>query len=510
MAEELEVLWKKLSFTEEEDEGIEIDSSSTRTAKEIGKKCALMKVMSHKSINLDALRKNMRMLWKPNKGVQISVMEDELFLVEFSDGKDKKKVLDMCPWSYEKKLVLLQEFDGELSPKEIELKGAPFWIQIFNLPLKCRTKDIGWAIGSKLGEVLEVNVSESGVQWARCLRVRVRIDVTKRLVHGKKITVEGGEGRWVQFKYERLPNFYYRCGLLSHALKDCRESRGNNTVGEKEELQYEAWLRGEFLRRYSQNSTKGGMEKGAGNSFGESGDETMLRSGPVLARGSSKVADKDDVPNLEVLEPCPLPLRETRVDAVKQKPKTLHKNRMVKGLVRKLGEKEAILDETALDQPRAQSGVAEKMLWETATSPADTPSSNFVLAPNLDFNKEEDSPISSSAEPGSLVKNYDLGFGWTTKHIGPNVGDSAKEISASSSSGPNRKVNLSPRGGRIRNKVKPVTRNNKGKSVSKIGMKRDVRVAFEEEGECGGGKRQAVEDASIQTAAADVQPRRHQ
>ena len=107
MAEELEVLWKKLSFTEEEDEGIEIDSNSTRTAKEIGKNCAMMKTMSHKSISLDALRKNMRMLWKPNKGVQISEVEEDLFLVEFSDGKDKKKLLDMCPWNYEKQLVLI-------------------------------------------------------------------------------------------------------------------------------------------------------------------------------------------------------------------------------------------------------------------------------------------------------------------------------------------------------------------------------------------------------------------
>ena len=169
------------------------------------------------------------------------------------------------------------------------------------------------------------------------------------------------------------------------------------------------------------------MERGAGNSYAEFGDETVLRSGPFLARGSSKVADKDHVPNLAVLESCPLPLRETGDDAVKQKPKTLHENGMVKGLVRKLGEKEAILDETTLDQPKAQSGVAEKMLWETATSHADTPSSNFVLAPNPDFNKEKDSSISSSAEPGSLVKNYDLGFGWTTEHIGPIVYDSAKE-----------------------------------------------------------------------------------
>ena len=125
MAEELEVLWKKLSFMEEDDEGIEIDSNSTKTAKEVGKNCALMKIMAHKSINLDTLRKNMRMVWKPNKGVQISEVEEDLFLVEFSDGKDKKKVLDMCPWNFEKQLVLIQEFDGELTPKDIEIKWAP-------------------------------------------------------------------------------------------------------------------------------------------------------------------------------------------------------------------------------------------------------------------------------------------------------------------------------------------------------------------------------------------------
>ena len=61
---------------------------------------------------MDALRKNLRMLWKPNKGVRISKLEEELFLVEFGDEKDKKKVLDMCPWSYEKQLVLIQDFEA--------------------------------------------------------------------------------------------------------------------------------------------------------------------------------------------------------------------------------------------------------------------------------------------------------------------------------------------------------------------------------------------------------------
>lgn len=35
--------------------------------------------------------------------------------------------------------------------------------------------------------------------------------------------IEGDESRWVFFKYERLPNFYYRCGRLDHGEKDCQD-----------------------------------------------------------------------------------------------------------------------------------------------------------------------------------------------------------------------------------------------------------------------------------------------
>lgn len=182
MAEELEELWKKFKFTEEKDIRIDLDGSSTKAAREVGRCCAIMKILTQRSINLEALRKNLRMLWKPNKGVQISKLEDEVFLIEFGDEKDKKKVLDMCPWSSEKQLVIIQDFEGELTPKELDRKWVPFWIQIYNLPLKSRTKEIGWAIGSSLGSVLDMDMPDSGVQWGKCLRVRVRIDVTRHLV----------------------------------------------------------------------------------------------------------------------------------------------------------------------------------------------------------------------------------------------------------------------------------------------------------------------------------------
>ena len=69
MAEELETIWQKLSLTKEEDENIVLWSSSTKATKELVKNYQVMKILSRKSVMLDALQKNLRMIWKPSKGV---------------------------------------------------------------------------------------------------------------------------------------------------------------------------------------------------------------------------------------------------------------------------------------------------------------------------------------------------------------------------------------------------------------------------------------------------------
>ena len=71
--------------------------------------------------------------------------------------------MDMNPWSYEKQLILLKEFEGEKVPKEIFVRQSPFWVQIYNLPLMSRTCETGWVIGSTLGEVMPVDVADLGV-----------------------------------------------------------------------------------------------------------------------------------------------------------------------------------------------------------------------------------------------------------------------------------------------------------------------------------------------------------
>ena len=82
MAKELEVLWKKLSFREEEADDVELGSGSTKVVIERGKFCAVLKVFTNRSVSLDALRKNLSMMWKLKKEMKLSEIEEDLFLVE--------------------------------------------------------------------------------------------------------------------------------------------------------------------------------------------------------------------------------------------------------------------------------------------------------------------------------------------------------------------------------------------------------------------------------------------
>lgn len=102
------------------------------------------------------------------------------------------------------------------------------------------TRESGIEIEAKIGMVLDIDVPEKGVQWGKFLRVRIHFDATKKLVRGKRVTIEGGESKWIFFKYEQLPNFYYQCGMLNHGENDCLEKTSTGNRDREDCMQYGA------------------------------------------------------------------------------------------------------------------------------------------------------------------------------------------------------------------------------------------------------------------------------
>nr|POE99950.1 hypothetical protein CFP56_68859 [Quercus suber] len=102
---------------------------------------------------------------------------------------------------------------------------------------------VGNYIANEIGVPLLVDAPKSGLAWRPILRIRVDIDITKPLMRGKMVQIEGMEKGWVHFKYERLPIYCYRCGILGHQERECHIAKKGCITAEEDDFQFGPWLR---------------------------------------------------------------------------------------------------------------------------------------------------------------------------------------------------------------------------------------------------------------------------
>lgn len=97
------------------------------------------------------------------------------------------EVLDRIPWSFDRKLILLKPFNGDLSPGNVSFQYSPFWIQVLNTPINSMNKAVGNHIAKDIGVLLLVDAPKSGLPWGPFLRIQMDIDITKPLMRVKMI-----------------------------------------------------------------------------------------------------------------------------------------------------------------------------------------------------------------------------------------------------------------------------------------------------------------------------------
>lgn len=88
---------------------------------------------------------------------------DNAWLFQFEDGDDKRHVMEGRPWSFDRQVLVLNDFDGSVPPALMKFTHSPFWIQMHDMPLLCMNKAMGTRIGKSLGELFEVDVAGDGV-----------------------------------------------------------------------------------------------------------------------------------------------------------------------------------------------------------------------------------------------------------------------------------------------------------------------------------------------------------
>ena len=240
--ENLSIMWEKLTLSEEE--GHMFRSGNFEHG---GGQVVVAKIFTHKALNREVIVRTFKPLWKTKNGFDIKDVGNHIVLFKFFDKADVERVLMGEPWSYDKHLISLRRLEQNVIVKDLEFNRTLFWVQLHNLPIGDMNPRVPCEIGGIIREV-QSGMKEWGTQdGSSFMRIRVLVDMLKPLCRGRKIFKEDGKVGWVRFKYERLPNLCYWCGLLMHVDKYCDlwvKSRGSLI---EDDQQYGGWLHASLI-----------------------------------------------------------------------------------------------------------------------------------------------------------------------------------------------------------------------------------------------------------------------
>ncbi|KAF5464301.1 hypothetical protein F2P56_014388 [Juglans regia] len=252
MEDDLADKWKSFSLSEVEQADVGIQDSLQGSIDDHKDYCLIFSLLTRKFFNKEAFKSVMRTVWSPVKGVKFFDLGENVFLAQFADQGDKKKVCLNSPWSFNKNLVLLMDYVGDVQSSRIKMHFASFWVRLYDLPLMGMNSETARSIGESIGNVEDIDLYSQSPGWGVFLRVRIRLDVCCPLPSVKRLCLRNGEVLWVHLKYERLPNFCYYCGKLGHSDRDCELWVLKRALFEKDGFPYGVWLRAE-----GRNSTNG-------------------------------------------------------------------------------------------------------------------------------------------------------------------------------------------------------------------------------------------------------------
>lgn len=232
MADEIDELWSKLSLSKIECSEIDVGVAIIPKPANV----LVGRFVMKRSIGAQELGFALKRIWNLNSYLKVNSVNEGVFVFEFGNNVDCNRLLAKHRWNFNGALLIFCLLEGDERPADLKLVKVPFWIQIHGLQLRHMTTQVGRVIGSRLGEVLEVESSTGGVAWGRCLRVKVLLDVTRPLCRGSTIST-GSIKTKVLFRYEKLSDFCYFCGILDHVDKDCPtlfESLDLETMGRRQ------------------------------------------------------------------------------------------------------------------------------------------------------------------------------------------------------------------------------------------------------------------------------------
>lgn len=112
-------------------------------------------------------------------------------------------------------------------------------------------------------------------------------------------TLLNSEGKplWIPFKYERLPNFCFKYGMIKYVVSSCTYTKMGNKIYENEYNQYWTWLKASSLRPTHKNPSQSSKKK---SFIGSSSYEKWAKEDKEVYKSHDSDQIRDNYSNVDV------------------------------------------------------------------------------------------------------------------------------------------------------------------------------------------------------------------
>jgi len=103
-------------LTEGESKSIQLEVEEVEELRAKGKKCLVGRMGVQKRINKNVFRKLLIHIWRLAGDMFYKEIQDNLWVFEFEDDNDRRRVLEGRPWSYDRTILIIEELEGKKCP----------------------------------------------------------------------------------------------------------------------------------------------------------------------------------------------------------------------------------------------------------------------------------------------------------------------------------------------------------------------------------------------------------
>ncbi|XP_048435342.1 uncharacterized protein LOC125475077 [Pyrus x bretschneideri] len=231
--------------------------------------------LTNKVLNKWGIRNILRAAWKEMGDFEVKWAHGNTFIITVQDESSAERILSQVPWAVMKQNFSVKRWPADLAIEEIPMELVPFWVQIRGVPLCLCTGTNVRRLAKEIGEVLEI---EDLAKARGFLRVRVMVNTKMPLAKGCWIPRESNKDSWIEFRYERLQDFCYKCGRIGHANTECSFENGQSSTAGYGEWTKTGPIREEIIKP-KPLVVKLGERRHAGTIRGEEQRNTQRRVG---------------------------------------------------------------------------------------------------------------------------------------------------------------------------------------------------------------------------------------